>query len=355
MSKLTRKSAQVFGSTAAAQQIAQFGSLAASAVQYSVDPAVIQSLANWKTGWFGATVGGNSPAIEDENAVDYVHSYQIGYLMQTGIPEYDAGTTYFSGSMVQDGNGNLRVSKTDSNTGNGNLLTDGTNWRTPAGHVPVGAVVATFPNLTGAYSTAATTTADASGWVLCGGQTIADATSPMNGQVVPNINNNLFLRGNTTGGTTAGAATVTLASANLPTHTHTFTSTTSVAAASHTHNMSHYHQWGYSSGNPDNLYGLSSGSTATGAFTTGSIQIYQSSSPTLSGAGSAPAFTASYTGGLFTSGALAQPNGSGSSAATGTESADTTVSGTTDNGGFANSAFSILPPYINAVYLMRIK
>lgn len=350
MTKIARKSAKVFGSNAGAQQVAQFGSLAVSSIAYSTDPAVIQSLAGWQTGWFGATVGGNSPAIEDENAVDYVHSYQIGYLMQTGIPEYDAGTTYYTGSMVQDGNGNVRVSQTNANVGNGNLLTDGTNWRTPAGHVPVGAVVATFPNLTGAYSTVATTAADAAGWVLCGGQTIADATSPMSGQVVPNINNSVFIMGSTTAGATGGSNTAAVAA-----HTHAFTSTTSVAAVSHTHNFAHNHQWGYIDFSGGTLNGQSGSSNATTTFTTGTGEIIADLSTLNNGTGTAVnniLIGAGASAHLYTGGPLSAPTGSGSSAATGTESADTTVSGTTNSTGTATDS---RPAYISAVFLMRIR
>ena len=49
-------------------------------------------------------------------------------------------------------------------------------------------------------------------FVECNGQTLSDAASVYNGQVIPNLNsNNKFLRGNTTSGGTGGAST----------HTHT--------------------------------------------------------------------------------------------------------------------------------------
>ncbi len=88
------------------------------------------------------------------------------------------------------------------------------------GMLPIGSIIATFPNLTGAYSTVATTVADIYGFVLCGGQTIADGTSPMNGAIVPNINNSVFLMGSSTAGTTGGSNTTTLTTTQLPAHTH---------------------------------------------------------------------------------------------------------------------------------------
>jgi hypothetical protein len=95
------------------------------------------------------------------------------------------------------------------------------------GILPLGAVVATFPNLTGAYACATTTAADSRGFVKCNGGTISDATSPMNGQVVPNINNDVFLAGHTTAGTAGGANT----------HTHSLSVSGSVAMPDHIHNL----------------------------------------------------------------------------------------------------------------------
>jgi hypothetical protein len=56
-----------------------------------------------------------------------------------------------------------------------------------SGLIPIGAVIPTFPLLTGAYVCSATTVADSLGYVQCAGQTLADASSPMNGDVIPTI------------------------------------------------------------------------------------------------------------------------------------------------------------------------
>ena len=90
------------------------------------------------------------------------------------------------------------------------------------GITPLGAVIATLSNLTGAYNCTATTAADANGYVQCNGQTISDGTSPLNGQTIPNINNSVFLRGATSSiGATGGSnANITLSTANLPSHAH---------------------------------------------------------------------------------------------------------------------------------------
>lgn len=127
MSKITRKIAKIFGSTANASEISEFGSLAAGSPVYSTDPTVIQSLSKWASGWFSAVIGGNSPAIEDMNALFYVLSYQLAYLMQAGVAEWDATTTYYIGSFASDGLGNIYSSIVDTNLNN--ALTDLTKWK----------------------------------------------------------------------------------------------------------------------------------------------------------------------------------------------------------------------------------
>lgn len=119
MAKLQRKSAKVFAEQAQAAigGIAQFGSLAAGNRQYSKDVDVIQALDAYKEGWSSAVMGNKSPALEDRNALDYLLSYQQAYIMQHGVPEWLSTETYYTNSYVVDGNGELRVSTIDNNTG----------------------------------------------------------------------------------------------------------------------------------------------------------------------------------------------------------------------------------------------
>lgn len=215
------------------------------------------------------------------------------------------------------------------------------------GFMPIGSVIATFPNLTGAYSTSATTAADAYGFVKCNGQTISDASSPMNGQVVPNINNSIFLMGSTTAGTSGGSATAS----GVGAHTHTFTSSTSVASSSHTHDMYHVHQWAHGNGGSSYFAkGLVSASPSTTSITGSDTTIIT----TAVASGISPTYyaTGPMAADVYTAGVISGPSGSGSSAQTGSPSGVSTVSGTTDSSG---TSFSIVPPYISAVYLMRIK
>lgn len=133
MAKITRKNQKVFGSNAAALEIAQFGSLAAATPTFTTDPETIQALGNYLGGWFDAVIGQNSPAIEDMNAICFLYAYQLSYLMQTGIAEWNDETTYYIGSLVNNEFGKIYVSIADDNLNN--ALTDVTKWKPMVGQV----------------------------------------------------------------------------------------------------------------------------------------------------------------------------------------------------------------------------
>lgn len=125
MSNLTRAYQRIFASSAGGSQIGEFGSLAAGSAVTTTDPEAAQSLSNWLGGWFSAILGPNAPAIEDMNAVCFVLSYQIAYLLQKGVPQWNALTTYYIGDIVNVA-GVLYVSLTNANLNN--VTTDITNW-----------------------------------------------------------------------------------------------------------------------------------------------------------------------------------------------------------------------------------
>lgn len=151
MPRQARKTAQIFGSNAGANQLAVIGSIAAGSPQYSSDPAVIQSLANYLSGWFNVAVGQNSPAIEDMNSLCYLFAYQISYIMQLGLAEWDSATTYYIGSLAQDGSGNIYTSLQNNNLNQ--ALTNAAYWRAVTAGVNV---VAVNPTTTPTLSLAAT-------------------------------------------------------------------------------------------------------------------------------------------------------------------------------------------------------
>ena len=120
-SKIIRKTASIFcgGLSAGSDQVEQFGSKVVTGTpNYSVDPAVIQELSAWADGWKPAlNATNNSEYLQDRNAVDLVATYQIAYLLQQGIPEWDSATPYFINSIVKYG-GIFYNSLVDNNTGN---------------------------------------------------------------------------------------------------------------------------------------------------------------------------------------------------------------------------------------------
>lgn len=272
-----------------------------------------------------------------------------------------SGTNTFSGTTSHSGN----------NTFSGSVsFTGSTSGR---GIIPLGGILATASNLSGAYNCTATTAADANGFVQCNGQTISDGTSPMNGVVIPNINNNVFLMGSTTSGSTGGANSKTLTSTELPAHVHdmghnhsnTFAlgGTTSFASTSHTHNYAHSHQWSYASGdlNPD-IRSTTSPSSSQGSYTSGGTNVIEDTSGPIGSGDDYYRVRASGTPvKYYTSGALNDSDGSSTS--TGTPSASGTVSfsgavtnmtGNTGSTG-SGSSFDIRPSYISAKYIIRIK
>lgn len=126
MAKITRSTQKVFGDAVGATgNFGKFGSLAAGTPQYSKDLAEIQSLDAWTLGWAGAVVGLKSPALEDMNSLFYTAFKQLAYLLQQGVPEWDAGTTYYVDQFVSN-SGKIYKSKTNNNLNN--PVTDTNNW-----------------------------------------------------------------------------------------------------------------------------------------------------------------------------------------------------------------------------------
>jgi hypothetical protein len=132
MSRLSRYTQKIFGSIAGTNQIAEFGSFAAGSPQRytgaTITPTIVQALSNYLSGWFAAVEGSYSPAIEDMNALCYLYAFQLAYLMQQGVAEWDSGTTYYTGSLAQS-SGVTYVSLTDTNLNN--PVTDSGNWFSP--------------------------------------------------------------------------------------------------------------------------------------------------------------------------------------------------------------------------------
>lgn len=133
MPKLPRVTVVQFGASGASTDFGQFGSKAAAAPQTSQNPSIIQQLAAWATGWTLAAVGAAfNPYLEDMNGAFFVFGYFLANMFERGIPDWDAGTTYYRGAVVQDpaGSGQQWYSLTDNNLNNAPpLLASNAQWQ----------------------------------------------------------------------------------------------------------------------------------------------------------------------------------------------------------------------------------
>lgn len=103
MSQLTRKLFKIFcanKTSTPTDNIGVFGSKKAGASAWSSDPDTIQS-AHYLNGWTDAVVSNQAPCMDDMNALQYVFSYMIKYLYQTGIPEWLSTEEYYQYSFVR--------------------------------------------------------------------------------------------------------------------------------------------------------------------------------------------------------------------------------------------------------------
>lgn len=83
----------------------------------------------------------------------------------------------------------------------GDQLSDG-YFNALATLVPIGAIIPWAKSFTNVPALP-------DGWLECDGSVISDATSPINGETLPDLNgNNRFMRGNSTSGGTGGSATM---------------------------------------------------------------------------------------------------------------------------------------------------
>lgn len=351
------------------------------------------NIANAATGALSVSIGANAAtasyalilpiaAPTDDTVLAFNSAGQGTFrsvLGTAGEVSITASSTSFTISLPSTVTKSITFSGNNVHSGS-NSFTGSTSGR---GILPLGAVIATMPHLTGAYACTATTAADSNGFVQCNGQTISDATSPMNGAVIPNINDDAFIRGNATSGSTGGSnANITLSAANLPAHAHDMShghTVTVNAVGTHTHTMNHGHS---------NSFGLtgttsfaSTGHThgrgtyhARAIVTASGINVQQESvsswTATDRTAGTQVSISNSYTEGVAIAGTSASPSAtasvgfsgavtdfSGSTGADGAHTHTATVSSLSANTGSIGSgtSFSVMPKYISARYIMRIK
>lgn len=128
MPKLTRKTQKIFCGSADNDQLAVFGSMATGTPVYTNDVEQLQGNAAYNQGWEAATLEDKAPFVEEMNGVQYSTSYQLAYLLQQGIAEWDSNTTYYTHSFVSFNDGNIYQSLQDNNIGN-NPSSSATYWK----------------------------------------------------------------------------------------------------------------------------------------------------------------------------------------------------------------------------------
>ena len=123
--RIPRITGKIFAANAAEGDIGQFGSALTGTKVPTDDISIIQALPAYEEGWRGAVVSDrNYPTIQEMNGLQKTFSQQINYILQNGMPEWDAGTTYFTDQFCRVGS-MFYVSLQDNNLGNNPTTTTG--------------------------------------------------------------------------------------------------------------------------------------------------------------------------------------------------------------------------------------
>lgn len=122
MAKLTRYLQKIFANNS--NQVGVFGTGTNKVASKNVE--TLQS-ADYEDGWSAAIITEkNYPIWQERDGVDYGFSYQLAYLMQSGIPEWLSTETYYTNSYCRIGS-DLYYSLQDDNT-NKNPTTETDYW-----------------------------------------------------------------------------------------------------------------------------------------------------------------------------------------------------------------------------------
>lgn len=104
---LDRKYQKIFGENAQETDLGVVGSKNAGNPQYSTDIEVLQSLSNWGTGLRALVTATLAPYLQDQNSIFYVITYQLAYLFQAGIAEWNSQTEYVENRSIVLKNGKI--------------------------------------------------------------------------------------------------------------------------------------------------------------------------------------------------------------------------------------------------------
>lgn len=129
MPKINRTTQQIFASESGNLGITEFGTAKEKTPTYTKDLSVIQN-EDFLNGWSEAILSDKAPYLEDSNGLYYLITSQLAYLLQQGIAEYDANTTYYIGSLVKviADNGDVTIYKSIVDDNIGNEVTNTLYW-----------------------------------------------------------------------------------------------------------------------------------------------------------------------------------------------------------------------------------
>lgn len=111
---LDRKKQKIFAKNAQSTDLGVVGSKNAGNPQYSTDIETLQSLTNWETGLRAQVSNSDAPYLQDQNSILYIITSQLAYIFQSGIPEWNSQTEYFSGRSIVLKSGKIFVAIADS-------------------------------------------------------------------------------------------------------------------------------------------------------------------------------------------------------------------------------------------------
>lgn len=141
MAKIDRATQKIFGNDANSTAITQFGTAKDAQPKYIDDTPTgenpiefLQSNSAFTNGWANSLEQDLAPFMQDSNALWYMITSQMAYLMQQGVPEYDAGSEYPTGALCKViNNGTVILYKAlqdmlGDNIGHNPNVNDGVYW-----------------------------------------------------------------------------------------------------------------------------------------------------------------------------------------------------------------------------------
>lgn len=131
MPKLERVNQLIFANSSGSRETTAFGTAKNPEPTYTKDISTIMN-SNYLQGWNSAVLPDKAPYMEDSNALYYMITRQLAYILRAGLPEWNAETTYYENDLVKAANSSNEVtvykSLTNDNTGN-DPSSDTTNWK----------------------------------------------------------------------------------------------------------------------------------------------------------------------------------------------------------------------------------